>query len=136
MKTLTDLMNKKTDVQITSLIDVVFLLLVYFMVTSSLVKKEADLSFALPTTSPSLPEYALDVLVEVSGSGQVLIEGAACGDQEQLIQRLAALKTAADSSRSELIVTVLPADRATHGDIVPVMDACAAANVKNLSFAL
>ena len=48
MKLLEDLMNKKTEMQITPLIDVVFLLLIYFMVTASLIKKEADLSFMLP----------------------------------------------------------------------------------------
>ena len=45
MKLLDDMMNKKAELQIAPLIDVVFLLLIYFMVTASLIKKEADLSF-------------------------------------------------------------------------------------------
>ena len=38
----------KLELQIAPLIDVVFLLLIYFMVTASLVKKEADVEFLLP----------------------------------------------------------------------------------------
>ncbi len=41
--------DAKLELQIAPLIDVVFLLLIYFMVTASLIKKEADLSFMLPT---------------------------------------------------------------------------------------
>ena len=56
MKLLDDLMNKKAELQIAPLIDVVFLLLIYFMVTASLVQQEADLSFMLPAiTDPSDP---------------------------------------------------------------------------------
>ena len=49
----------KLELQIAPLIDVVFLLLIYFMVTASLIKKEGDISFLLPAnicllyTSPS-----------------------------------------------------------------------------------
>ncbi|WP_372809198.1 ExbD/TolR family protein, partial [Pontiella sp.] len=38
----------KLELQIAPLIDVVFLLLIYFMVTASLIKKEADIGFMLP----------------------------------------------------------------------------------------
>ena len=40
--------DAKMELQIAPLIDVVFLLLIYFMVTASLIKKEADISFILP----------------------------------------------------------------------------------------
>ena len=77
MKLLEDLMNKKTELQITPLIDVVFLLLIYFMVTASLIKKEADLSFMLPAkvelTDPiTLP---IEVLIEVNELGDISING-------------------------------------------------------------
>ena len=46
------------------------------------------------------------------------------------------LKEAADTSGSELIVNILPEDKALHGRIIDVMDACAAADVKNMSFSM
>jgi biopolymer transport protein ExbD len=140
MKLLDNLMNKKAELQITPLIDVVFLLLIYFMVTASLIQKEADLSFMLPAqaepdTSIALP---IEVLIEVSEMGEIIIEGMIFGQNEtnldDLISQLITLKEAADSTASELIVNILPNDKALHARIVNVMDACAAAKVKNMSF--
>ena len=142
MKLLDDLMNKKAEMQITPLIDVVFLLLIYFMVTASLVQKEADLSFMLPAKvdTPNPVSLPIEALIEVSEMGDIVIEGMVFGQSEEnlndLISHLISLKEAADSSDSELIVNIMPADKALHGRIIKVMDACAAADVKNLSFSM
>lgn len=142
MKLLEDLMKKKTEMQITPLIDVVFLLLIYFMVTASLIKKEADLSFMLPVKvdTPDPITLPIEVLIEVSEEGDILINGMVFGREssnlDDLIGQLASYKEAADSSRSDLIVNILPDDKAVHGRIVKVMDACAAAKVDNMSFSM
>jgi biopolymer transport protein ExbD len=141
MKLLDEMINKKAELQIAPLIDVVFLLLIYFMVTASLVKKEADLSFMLPakveTNEPiTLP---IEVLIEISELGDIIVDGMVFGqgnNLDDLIGQLVALKEAADSSNSELIVNILPADKALQGRIINVMDACAAAEVKNMSFSM
>jgi biopolymer transport protein ExbD len=142
MQLLDDLMNKKAELQITPLIDVVFLLLIYFMVTASLIQKEADLSFMLPAIADDTQPIALpiEVLIEVSELGDIIIEGMIFGQDEtnldDLISQLITLKEAADSSASELIVNIMPNDKALHARIIKVMDACAAANVKNMSFSM
>jgi len=55
---------------ISSLIDVSFLLLIYFLVTSTLQKKETDLSFNLPTniSSSDTPIDPQTIRVEADGS--------------------------------------------------------------------
>ena len=142
MKLLDDIMNKKAELQIAPLIDVVFLLLIYFMVTASLIKKEADLGFMLPAKVdvPESLDIPIEVLIEVSEDGNILIEGMIFGEDENnlddLIGQLLSLKEAADTSGSELIVNILPEDKALHGRIIDVMDACAAADVKNMSFSM
>ena len=142
MKLLDDIMNKKAELQIAPLIDVVFLLLIYFMVTASLIKKEADLGFMLPAKVdvPDSLDIPIEVLIEISEAGDILIEGMIFGNEEEnlddLIGQLLLLKEAADSSGSDLIVNILPEDKALHGRIVDVMDACAAADVKNMSFSM
>ena len=142
MKLLDDMMNKKAELQIAPLIDVVFLLLIYFMVTASLIKKEADLGFMLPAKVdvPESLDIPIEVLIEVSEDGNILIEGMVFGEDENnlddLIGQLISLKEAADTSGSELIVNILPEDKALHGRIIDVMDACAAADVKNMSFSM
>ena len=112
------------------------------MVTASLIKKEADLGFMLPAKVdvPDSLDIPIEVLIEVSEAGNILIEGMVFGEDEDnlddLIGQLLSLKEAADSSGSELIVNILPEDKALHGRIVDVMDACAAADVKNMSFSM
>jgi len=140
MKLLDDLINKKAELQIAPLIDVVFLLLIYFMVTASLIKKEADLSFMLPArldTAEAL-DIPIEALIQISDMGVINVEGMMFGQDEgnldDLIGHLMSLKEAASSTDSELIVNILPAEETLHGRIVQVMDACAAANVKNVSF--
>lgn len=142
MKLIEEMMNKKAELEIAPLIDVVFLLLIYFMVTASLIKKEADLSFMLPAKVdlPKSLDLPIEVLIEISERGDILIEGMVFGQEESnlddLLRQLLSLKEAADSSGSELIVNIMPADKALHGRIIRVMDACAAAKVKNTSFSM
>ena len=112
------------------------------MFTASLIKKEADLGFMLPAKVdvPESLDIPIEVLIEVSEDGNILIEGMIFGEDENnlddLIGQLLSLKEAADTSGSELIVNILPEDKALHGRIVDVMDACAAADVKNMSFSM
>ncbi len=142
MKLLDDMMNQKAQLQIAPLIDVVFLLLIYFMVTASLVRKEADLSFMLPAQANPSDAVVLpiEVVIEISELGDIVVNGMVFGHETQklddLIGQLVSLKQAADSSGSEFIVTIMPDDRALHGRVVNVMDACAAADVKNMSFSM
>jgi biopolymer transport protein ExbD len=152
MKLLDDMMNKKADLQIAPLIDVVFLLLIYFMVTSALKDKEADLSFTLPAPAP--PEASVaepwEVIVEIGSpvknaetgewdpySGEVLVFGTPygqTGDLAGMVEALGAEKATALSSSSEFVVTIIPDNEAMHGRIVQVMDACAAIQAKHGSF--
>ena len=134
--------DEKVELQIAPLIDVVFLLLIYFMVTTALVKKEADISFMLPAkVEQDEPiDLPIEVTIEIAPAGDVLIEGVLFphSDQEllSLATRLVEFREAADSSGSELIVNISPEDEVPHSRIVDVMNACAIANVKNTSFTM
>ena len=134
--------DEKVQLQIAPLIDVVFLLLIYFMVTASLVKKEADISFMLPATvTPSEPiTLPIEVQIEIDAEGDVAIEGMIFDrndrDLEKMIVSLLEFRAAADSSGSELIVTILPDDAVLQRRVIDVMSACAIAKVKNTSFSL
>ncbi len=136
------LQDDKVELQIAPLIDVVFLLLIYFMVTASLVKKEADISFMLPARvdqSESI-EMPIEVAIEIAPEGDVVVEGMIFPRDDRnldtLITRLTEFREAAESSGSELIVNIFPAEEALHRRIVDVMSACAAAEVRNTSFSM
>jgi biopolymer transport protein ExbD len=136
------LTDDKVGLQIAPLIDVVFLLLVYFMVTASLVKKEADMSFLIPAQiTPATPvDLPIEVVIEISLGGDVVAEGmsfrSADRNLNSLATLLARLRQAADNSGSVMVVTIVPSDEVPHHRIVEVMNACATANVKNISFNL
>ena len=61
-----------------SMIDVSFLLLIYFLVTSTLDPKEADLGMTLPTTDVSSPsDVEIDQLtIKVEDSGLIMVNDA------------------------------------------------------------
>lgn len=128
------------ELQIAPLIDVVFLLLIYFMVTASLIKKEGDISFVLPASVP--PTKMIDVPVEapifILEDGTVEMDGLRFAPDNLTLNELSVqvggLKEMAQSQSSPFSVTITPHADAFHERVIDVMDACAAVGVKNLSF--
>ncbi len=130
----------KLELQIAPLIDVVFLLLIYFMVTAALIKKEGDISFMLPANiaADDMVEIPVEVLIEITNDGSVQVEGMRFSRDDKalddLVLQIQGLKQIAASQRSPFFVNILPHQNALHRRIIDVMDACAAAGVKSLSF--
>lgn len=130
----------KLELQIAPLIDVVFLLLIYFMVTASLVKKEGDISFVLPADVPpkEIITVPVEVLIEIGADGSVFLEGMRFAGEDRmlndLVQQIRGLKKIANSQRSPFFVNLLPDHDALHTRVINVMDACAAAKVDSLTF--
>ena len=126
--------------EMASLIDVVFLLLIYFMVTASLIKKEAAIGFMLPANVAveDMQEIPVEVLIEIQRDGVVQVEGMRFSyddrSLEDLVVQVAGLKEIAASQNSPFFVNVLPHADAMHRRIIDVMDACAAAGVNSLTF--
>ncbi|VGO22661.1 ExbD/TolR family protein [Pontiella sulfatireligans] len=132
--------DTKLELQIAPLIDVVFLLLIYFMVTASLIKKEGDISFMLPANvaQEDMIELPVEVLIEITNDGTVQMEGLRFSSEDRtldsLVTQVAGLKQIAASQSSPFFVNLLPHQDAMHWRIIDVMDACAAAGVNSLTF--
>lgn len=132
--------SQKVELQIAPLIDVVFLLLIYFMVTASLIKKEGDISFLLPANVPQteMKDIPVEVLIEIDSDGTVILEGVQFPAADTLLNELAGqvrgLKALAASQNSPFFVNLLPDRDALHDRVINVMDACAAAEVESLTF--
>jgi len=130
-------------VDLTAMIDVVFLLLIYFMVTSAIVKTEADISILLP--SPSVAQVEpLDLpeehFIEVREDGQVLLNGQPFDGPldpalPQFTRTLSRLKEASDLAKVKTMVTIQAEAYAQHGRVIDVLNACAAAQIQLVSFA-
>lgn len=130
----------KLEMQIAPLIDVVFLLLIYFMVTAALVKKEGDISFALPgASSPVTPaSVPTEAIIEIEADGTVIMEGMRFPNSDEKLRELGShikgLKKMAESQGSTFFVNIMPHRNAVHKRVIEVMDSCAAADVKSLTF--
>jgi len=115
-----------------SLIDVSFLLLIYFLVTSTLEPKEADLGMTMPTSTGTGSEVEIDqVTVEVNSLGHILLNeevldtDEANRDVPQLLDRL---KTYAESARlmdSDPMVIIAADDAAKGQRFIDVLNALA-----------
>jgi len=134
--------DEKVEIPITPMIDAVFLLLIFFMVTSTLHRQEADISFALPgVAEQSEPvEIPDEQIIEIYANGSVLLndleyDTPESRDLPQLVQMLTRFKATADASKVEAMITVAPEDSVKQQRVVDVLNACAAAEIENVTFA-
>ncbi|MCB1070375.1 MAG: biopolymer transporter ExbD [Kiritimatiellae bacterium] len=131
------------EFQMAPMIDIVFLLLIYFMVTTTIIKQEADLGMQLPgqvqqSTAVVMPD---EQIIEVLADGRVILNGQVYDrpdsrNMPELTHVLRRFKQAADLSRIPAMITIQAEDDAIHQRVIDVMDACAAAGIKSVSFGM
>jgi biopolymer transport protein ExbD len=123
--------KNKQEINLTPLIDVVFLLLIFFMVSTTFTK-ETHLQVELPEaeglTKSDKPDR-IDVVVSIDGSysvnGRPLVN-------RQVKTIIAALKDLSESN-TDLPVTITADANSTHQAVVTAMDAAGKAGFVHLS---
>lgn len=113
---------------LTSMTDIVFLMLVFFMLATTFVDPEASLGLELPAAASSSEPAPRELVIHVLEDGSSVLEGRVL-DREALRARLAEAARSAPGTP----VTIRGDRRARHEAIVGVMDACGAAGLSNLS---
>jgi biopolymer transport protein ExbD len=119
--------------QIAPMLDILFVLLLFFMVSAGAQKHEAGLTTQLPGSGG--PAGNIPVAVNIDGDGQVNVSGAPIDTptdtaMPQLIDRLKGIVSA--SADQPIVIT--PSRSTKQQRVVDVLNACAAAKVKNLAF--
>lgn len=119
------------EVNLTSLIDVVFLLLIFFMVSTSFTK-ESELKVNLPealTEAPASLDTSLEIVVTVDGKYFVNQKELINSDPSTLRD---ALETEVGDDRS-MPVTIRADGKASHQSVVNAMDVAGRLGFANLN---
>lgn len=120
-------------IDLTSLIDVVFMLLIFFMVTTSF-DRIAQINVKLPQASTDQREVAPESIeVTVDADNQIYVRG-----QKLINTQLATVREALRESvrTEEDVPVVISADaKATHQAVIKVMDAARQAGLLRITFA-
>ena len=117
------------DVNMSPLIDMVFLLLIFFVVTTSFVK-ESGIEVSRSTASTAEVKEKASIMIGVSDAGEVWLEGKKVDVRS--VRGLVERALAEDPEAGVIVV----ADQASEtGDVVKVMDQCRLAGAGNVSLA-
>ncbi len=133
------------ELDISSLIDVCFLLLIYFIVTSTITPRETDLSMALPASTPSSEQPKIEpMFIRVEGTGAIY---SGTGTSQQpldsdptvrnlplLVSQLDLYSAAARSAGSNPLVQIYVDPGATQQRVIDVLNALAGANITSVTF--
>lgn len=121
------------DVNITPLIDIVFLLLIFFMVSTTF-ERESEIDVTLPQATIDAPQEQNEVIeVVISSQGEFYVNGKRVINKQVSTLKQALLKVA--NGREDPPIIISADAKATHQSVVTVMDAARQLGFVHLSFA-
>jgi biopolymer transport protein ExbD len=119
----------RTQLDVTPLIDVVFLLLIFFLLTSTFITPEA-IELSLPTSGTGTPSRTLPVVVSLDRYDELRV-----GERQVTLQQLEAVLSQSLSNRERKAVTLKADSTAELQRLLQVMDRIRAAGAAELSLA-
>ena len=127
--------------QIPPMIDVVFVIMLFFMVMAGAVKVERELNTQLPgsTETSTSMDFVDEQIITISENGEVSLndepfDSPASHDLPQLKGTLMRLKQNADAAKSPCMVTIVSDESAKYSRTIDVLDALAVAKIDNVTF--
>ena len=121
--------NKTLELNIAPLIDMVFILLIFFLVTTSFLK-ETGVDISRPTASTAVSKVKTTILIGVTRDNTIHI------DRRQVDVRAVRANVERALAENPEGSVVIVADRESQtGLVINVMDACKLAGAENVSIA-
>ena len=128
--------------QIAPMIDVVFVIMLFFMAMAAAIKQEHSLNLRLPgnqTDAPDLPPNNVDIGLTEGGEITVNEDTVATSD-DHLLNTLKGsmlrMKEHGIAHHSLVLVTIEAEPQASYQRVIEVLDALAAAGLSNVTFAV
>lgn len=118
--------------QLAPMIDIVFLLLIFFIVTWQFTRSETELNVSVPTAEEGseLTRPKGEIIINVLGDGVIRVEGSTV-DLLQLHEKLADIAKQFENQP----VRIRGDGKVAYQRIVEVIDTCQKAGIWNISFA-
>ena len=121
--------------QIAPMLDVMFVLLMFFMVMAGQQVKEAELGVSVPGSGQPSTTAKTPVTIRIAPDGVVTFNDTPVDSREDRdMPRLRARLKNLIEAFAEQSVIIRPNDRAPYQRVVDVLNACGAERVKNLTF--
>jgi biopolymer transport protein ExbD len=129
--------------QIAPMIDVVFVIMLFFMVMAGAVKVERELKTSLPGLAPANldkpQEMPDEIVVAVEETGAVTLNEEEFDTPESkelpnLTSTLVLLKQEADNRGAKVIVTIEAEEQAKYDRVIDVLNSMAKAKISNVTF--
>lgn len=123
--------EEQAGIGLTSLIDIVFLLLIFFMVTSSFIEIERKLNIELPEAKAADVEKKKEkpILIEMDRRGRITLDG-----QKVSLSGLEASLKKRQGKRT--IATVRADRRLSHGKVTAVLGICREAGIRDIGISV
>lgn len=124
--------------QIAPMIDVVFVILLFFMVMAGNVQVEKHHRTILPSrVSAPLPAHEIDI--QIDHDGQVSLnddplDTATSASLPELANTLKRIRESSKAAHSDLIVTIYADEAARYQRVIDTLDALSLANISNVTF--
>ena len=121
--------------QIAPMLDVMFVLLMFFMVMAGQQVKEAELGVSVPGSGQPSTTAKTPVTIRIAPDGVMTFNDTPVdGREDRGMPKLRARLKNLIEAFAEQSVIILPNDRAPYQRVVDVLNACGAERVKNLTF--
>lgn len=132
MRVPTSLRSGEVGFNMTPMIDVVFLLIIFFLVSSHLAKQEAQMELPLPVAdSGEKPnDEARRLTLNVTADGSMLLAGRPI-DRDELKQRL---KQARDEHGQDVEIRIRGDRNVPYSAVSPIMLSCARTGIWKVTF--
>ena len=122
--------DEEVGISLTSLIDVIFLLLIFFMVTTTMIDPSKKLDIQLPEAKAASPETKSTVTIELGSRGKLLLNG-----NPVSVNRLeSSLRTIAKGSDKRTVL-VRADTRLDYGRVVKILGICRASGFYDIGLA-
>ncbi|MCE0557150.1 MULTISPECIES: biopolymer transporter ExbD [unclassified Motilimonas] len=121
--------EEDAQIDMTPMLDVVFIMLIFFIVTTSFVR-ESGVEVNRPKAASASEQKNAGVFIAVKENGEIYL------DRKQLdVQKVHSVLERIIAERGEVGLVIQADELARHGVVVKVMDAAKSAGIKQISVA-